>query len=42
MRLSRNLKEYLRKHNYRYTHEPMSEEEATSYLRAIALFVGER
>ena len=41
-RLSVNLKEYLRKHDYRYTHEAMSDAEATSYLRAIACFVGER
>lgn len=41
-RLSGNLKEYLRKHDYRYSHEPVSEAEATSYLRAIAFFVGER
>jgi len=41
-RLSGNLKEYLRKHDYRYTHEPMSDAEATGYLRAIACFVGER
>lgn len=41
-RLSVNLKEYLRKHDYRYTHEPMSDAEATSYLRAIACFAGER
>jgi len=41
-RRSVNLKEYLRKHDYRYTHEPMSDAEATSYLRAIACFVGER
>ena len=39
---SGNLKEYLRKHDYRYRHEPMSEAEENSYLRAIALFVGER
>lgn len=41
-RLSALLKEYLRKHDYRYRHEPMAEAEATSYLRTIALFVGER
>jgi hypothetical protein len=41
-RLSGNLKEYLRKHDYRYSHEPMSEAEGNSYLRATALFVGER
>ena len=41
-RLSGNLKEYLRKHDYQYAHEPMAEAEAASYLRAIALFVGER
>lgn len=40
-KLSGNLKEYLRKHDYRYRHEPMREAEATSYLRTIALFVGE-
>ena len=41
-RLSGNLKEYLRKHDYRYSHEPMPDSEAKSYLRAISLFVGER
>jgi len=40
--LSGNLKEYLRKHDYRYRHEPMREAETSSYLRAIAMFVGER
>ena len=28
--------------DYRYSHEPMSEPEATSCLRAIVLFAGER
>lgn len=41
-RLSASLKEYLRKHDYRYAHEPMLEAETTSYHRAIALFAGER
>jgi hypothetical protein len=40
--LSWNLKEYLRKHDYRYRLEPMTQAEATSCLRAIALFAGER
>lgn len=41
-RLSGNLKEYLRKHDYRYSHEPMHEAETKSYLGAIALFIGDR
>jgi len=41
-RVSGHLKEYLRKHDYRYAHEPMLEAEATSCRRAITLFVGER
>ncbi len=38
--LSRELKEYLRKHNYQYSHEPMGREK-DSWRRALRAFVGQ-
>jgi len=39
--LSTELKEYRRKHNYRYAHEPYGAEK-DAWIRAIELFVGRR
>jgi hypothetical protein len=38
--LSRDLKEYLRKHDYRFRHEPKTAEEETSWIRAVATISG--
>jgi len=38
--LSRELKEYLRKHNYQYSHEPMGREK-DSWRRTLRAFVGQ-
>lgn len=40
--LLRQLKEFLRKHDYRYIAEGYRTEEAASWLRAVELFVGQR
>ncbi|MFN3477648.1 MAG: DUF6062 family protein, partial [Candidatus Methylomirabilales bacterium] len=36
-----DLEEYLRKHDYRYAHEPYGSEK-NSWIRALELFVGRR
>ncbi len=38
--LSRPLKEYLRKHDYRFSHEPKTPEEEASWIRAVATISG--
>ncbi len=38
--LSRDLKEYLRKHDYRFSHEPKSPAEKLSWARAVAAISG--
>ena len=38
--LSRDLKEYLRKHDYRFSHEPKTPAEETSWVRAVAVISG--
>jgi hypothetical protein len=40
-RLLGALREYIRKHDWNYRHEPMSPEERRSWIRAVAFFVGE-
>jgi hypothetical protein len=39
-RLSRDLKEYLRKHDYRFSHEPKTPAEEHSWVRAVATISG--
>ena len=39
--LARDLKEYLRKHDYRFSHEPKTAAEDTSWVRAVATVSGE-
>ena len=36
-----HMGEFIRKRDYRFSHEPLSEQEATSVLRAIAILTGE-
>lgn len=38
--LSRDLKEYLRKHDYRFTHEPKTPAEEHSWVRVVAAISG--
>jgi hypothetical protein len=38
--LSRNLKEYLRKHDYRFSHESKTPAEESSWVRAVAAISG--
>lgn len=38
--LSRDLKEYLRKHDYRFSREPMTPDEEQSWIRAVATISG--
>jgi len=38
--LSRDLKEYLRKHDYRFSREPKTPAEETSWIRAVATISG--
>ena len=38
--LSRDLKEYLRKHDYRFSHEPKTPDEEQSWIRAVATISG--
>jgi hypothetical protein len=38
--LSRDLKEYLRKHDYRFSHEPKTPAEETSWIRAVGTISG--
>lgn len=38
--LSRDLKEYLRKHDYRFSHEPKTPAEEQSWARAVAAISG--
>jgi hypothetical protein len=38
--LVRSLGEFIRKHDYRYSHEPITEEEAASWAQAIQTVVG--
>ncbi len=36
----KDLKEFIRKHDYRFTHEPMNTEQSTSWQNAINFFLG--
>lgn len=38
--LSRDLKEYLRKHDYRFSHDPKTRAEERSWIRAVAAISG--
>jgi hypothetical protein len=38
--ISRDLKEYLRKHDYRFSREPKTPAEEQSWVRAVAIISG--
>jgi hypothetical protein len=40
LRLMAELDEFIRKNDYRFVHEPMTEEESTSWTRALDAVVG--
>jgi len=41
-RLTRDLREYIRKHAWQFRHEPKLEREQHSWIEAIAFFIGEK